>query len=331
VSKFRRRHSTAAALSVALAVAGLFTGTAAAQDKFLSRPVRIVCPFPPGGGADSVARLLAERLAERLSQAVVVDNRAGASGAIGMSIVAGAAPDGHTLLLGSSSNLAASPALNGIPYKAVIKDFTPLSLVSSVSYILVIHPSLPAKTTAEFIRAAKAQPGRLNYGTSGTGSASHLAMELFKHMAGVNVVHIPYKGSAPSVIALIGGEVQAGFNNLVPALPHVKSGRLRALGLSGSSRWSLLPEVPTIAESGLPGYEAVQWYGMLLPAGARPSITDRLSREIAAVLQQPDLRERMTQEGVEVIGSDPARFARHIESEIAKWSRVVKAANLRPE
>jgi tripartite-type tricarboxylate transporter receptor subunit TctC len=316
-----------------LACAAMVDAAAAASsaEHYPSRPIRIVSPFPPGGGADTVARVMADKLAERFAQGVVVDNRPGASGTIGANIVASAAPDGHTLLVASSSNLAANPALQGLTAKQVLKDFTPVSLISSVAYVLVIHPSVPAKNVAEFLRVAKSQPGKLNYATSGTGSASHLAMELFKHMGDVNLVHVPYKGSSPAAIALIGGQVQAGFNNLVPAQPHIKSGRLRALGLSSSSRWSGMPDVPTIAEAGLAGYEAVQWYGMLMPAHAPPALVDRLYREVSGILQQPEVRERMSHESTEVIGSTPAGLTRQIETEIAKWTKVVKAAGIRVE
>ena len=210
-----------------------------------------------------------------------------------------------------------------------LHDFSLLSMIANAGHVLVVHPAVPAKSVAELIRLAKAQPGRINYASSGTGSASHLAMELFKIMAGVDMVHIPYKGSSPAVIDLIGGQVQAGFNNLIPALPHIRSGKLRALGVSGAARWAGLPDVPAIADSGLPGYEALQWYGMLMPAGAPRVIISRLQQEIAAILQLPDVRERVAREGGVIIGSTPEQFAGHIEREIAKWTRVVTAANIR--
>ncbi len=302
---------------------------ARAADGYPSKPIRIVCPFPPGGGLDFVSRTLGEKLAERSGQPVVVDNRPGASGSIGASIVAKAAPDGYTVLLASSSTMAVNPALQRLSYKTIIGNFAPVSLVSRVPYVLVVHPSVPAKSVAELIRLARSQSGRINYASSGTGSASHLAMELFKNMAGVDLTHIPYKGSAPAAIDLVGGQVQAGFNNLIPALPHVRSGKLRALGMSGPARSAAMPDVPTIAESGLPGYEALQWYGVLLPARAPGAIISRLHQEIGAILQLPDVRERLTHEGGDVIGSTPEQFAGHIESEIAKWTKVVNAADIR--
>ena len=324
--------------AVNIFLAGMIAGSASAAagpvcaaDNYPSKPIRIVCPFPPGGGADSVARILGDKLSERSGKPVIIDNRSGASGAIGAGIVAKAAPDGYTVLLGSSSVLAASPALQGQSYQAIAGDFSPVSLVGRISYVLVIHPSVPSKSVAEFMRYASSQPGRINYASSGIGTASHLAMELFKNMARVDLTHVPFKGSSPAVIGLIGGQVQAGFNNMVPALPHIKSGRLRALGVSGPARWAGMPELPTIAASGLPGYEAVQWYGVLLPVGAPRAIVNHLHREIGAILQQSDVREHLMSEGGDVVGSTPKEFADYMEHEIEKWTRVVKAANIRAD
>ena len=306
-------------------------GPVGAADSYPSKPIRIVCPFPPGGGADSVARILGDKLSERSGKPVIVDNRSGASGAIGTGIVAKAAPDGYTVLLGSSSILAASPALHGQTYQAIASELSPVLLISRISYVLVIHPSIPSKSVAEFIRHASAQPGRINYASSGIGTASHLAMELFKNMARVDLTHVPFKGSSPAVIALIGGQVQAGFNNMVPALPHIKSGRLRALGVSGPERWAGLPELPTIAASGLPGYEAVQWYGVLLPVGTPRAIVNHLHQELSAILKLADVREHLMSEGGDVVGSTPKEFAVYMEREIEKWTKVVKTANIRAD
>lgn len=304
------------------------TGPVRAAGRYPSKPIRIVCPFPPGGGLDFVARTVGGKLSERSGNPVIIDNRPGASGAIGADIVAKAAPDGYTVLLASSSTLATNPALHGQSYQAIARDFSPVSLLSRISYVLVVHPSVSSKSIAELIRYLKSQPGRINYASSGTGSASHLAMELFKSMAGVDLVHVPYKGSSLAVISLVGGQVQAGFNNLVPALPHVRSGRLRALGVSGSVRSAVMPDVPTITDSGLPGYEAVQWYGVLLPVGTPRAIVTQLHQELSAILKLPDVRERLESEGGDIIGSTPQEFARNIENEIEKWTKVVKAANI---
>ena len=307
------------------------TGPVLAADNYPSKPIRIVCPFPPGGGADSVARILADKFAERSGKPVIVDNRPGAGGTIGAGIAAKAAPDGYTVLLGSSSTLATGPALQRKSYQVIARDFSLVSLVSKISYVLVVHPSVPAKSVAEFIRYAGPQAGRINYASSGVGTASHLAMELFKNMARTDLVHVPFKGSSPAVISLIGGQVQAGFNNLVPALPHIKSGRLRALGVSGPARWAGMPDVPTIAESGLEGYEAVQWYGVVLPAGAPHAIVSHLHREVGAILKLPDAREHLMSEGGELVGSTPKEFAVYMEQEIEKWTKVVNAANIRAD
>lgn len=307
------------------------TGPARAADTYPGKPIRIVCPFPPGGGADSVARLLGQKLSDRSGRAVVIDNRAGASGAIGAAIVAKATPDGHTILLGSASILAAGPALQGRSYSAIAAELSPVSMVGTIAYVLAAHPSIPAKSVAEFIRYAGSQRGRVTYTSSGVGSASHLAMELFRSMARIDLTHVPFKGSSPAAIALIAGEVQAGFNNMVPALPHVKSGRLRALGVSGPERWAGLPDVPAISASGLPGYEALQWYGVMLPAGTPGAIVGRLHDEIGAILQLPEVRGQLTSEGGEVVAGTTREFAAFMEREIDKWTKVVKAAGIRAE
>jgi tripartite-type tricarboxylate transporter receptor subunit TctC len=234
-------------------------------------------------------------------------------------------------LLGSASILAASPALQGKTYRAIVAELSPVSLFGRIAYVLAAHPSIPPRSVAELLKHASAQPGRLNYSSSGVGSASHLAMELFKSMARIDLTHVPFKGSAPAAIALIGGEVQVGFNNMVPALPHVKSGRLRALGVSGSTRWSGLPDVPTISASGVPGYEALQWYGVLLPAGTPGAIVHRLNEAIQTILQLPEVTEQLASEGGEVVGGTPKEFASYMEREIAKWTKVVKAAGIKAE
>jgi tripartite-type tricarboxylate transporter receptor subunit TctC len=290
--------------------------------------IRLVDGFPPGGGSDLVSRTLAEKLAERFGQPVVVENRAGAGGSIGAEFVAKAAPDGYTVLLCTASSMGVNPALRKLPYDPV-QDLMPVSLVSRVSYLLVVHPSLPAKSVRDLIRMAKERPGMITYSSSGTGSASHLAMELLKSMAGVNLTHVSYKGSAQAAIDLVGGHVQAGFNNMVTSMPQVKAGKLRALGVSGLTRSSAMPDVPTIAEAALPGYEALQWYGVLLPARTPKPILDRLHQEVVAALQLPDVRTRLTREGGDIVASTPDEFGAYIKSEIAKWTKVVKAADIR--
>ena len=255
----------------------------AAVPAYPSKPLRLVTGSAPGGGSDFVARALAEKLSERLAQTVLVDNRPGAGGSIGADVVAKANPDGYTLLLNTGSAIAVNPALQPQPYD-VKRDFAPVMLVSRAPFVLAVHPSLAAKSVTELVALLKAQPKKYSYASSGMGAMSHLAMELFKNNAGVNVVHVPYRGSAPAAVDLIAGQVQLAMNNIVPTLPHVRSGRVRALAVSGPLRSPVLPEVPTVAASGLPGYEALQWYGVLLPVKVPTPIAALLHREITAVL-----------------------------------------------
>jgi len=302
----------------------------AAQPAYPSKAIRVVTGSSPGGGSDTVARTLSERLSERFRQPVLVDNRAGAAGAIGADIVAKAPADGYTLFAGQSSSLVVLPALQKLQYDT-LHDFAPIMQVSTVPFILVVNPQVPARSVAELIQLAKAKPGQLRYATSGIGSAAHLAMEHFKHMAGVDLIHVPYRGSPQAAFDLIGGQVQAAFSNLIPTFPHVKSGRLRALGVSGLRRLAALPDVPTVAESGVPGYEAMQWYGMLAPANVPQPTVARLHRELAAVIELPAVRARLMEEGGDVIGSTPEQFGRILASELAKWTKLVKSAGIRAE
>ncbi len=312
------------------AVTLLLVAGVPAQAAYPTKPLRFVTGSAPGGGSDFVARALGEKIGERLGQTVIVDNRPGAGGAIGADVVAKSNPDGYTLLINTGSAIAVNPALQKLPYD-VKRDFTPVMLVSRAPFVLAVNPTLPAKTSAELIRLVKANPRKYSYASSGMGAMSHLAMELYKNMAGVEVVHVPYRGSAPAAVDLIAGQVQLAMNNIVPTLPHVKSGRLRALAVSGPLRSPVLPEVPTVAESGLPGYEAVQWYGVLLPAKVPRDIAALLHREITAVLQIPIVRTRLTEEGGDVVGGSPEQFAAYIALETDKWAKVVKAAGVKAE
>ena len=313
-----------------LCLPGAPIGHAAERAVFPEKPVRMILPYAPGGNGDIVARIVAQRLGPVLGQPVLVDNRAGAGGTIGADIVAKAPPDGYTWLVATSSSMVVNPAMQKLPYD-VERDLAPVTQISTVPFILAVHPAVQAKTVGELIQLAKSRPGKLSYATSGIGAMSHLAMEQFKYMAGVNLVHVPYRGSAPAAYDLIAGQVQAAFNNLIPTLPHVKTGRLRALGVSGLTRASALPEVPTVAESGLPGYEAMQWYGVLLPAAVPKSMVTFLHKEIVAVLQNPAVRARLMDEGGEVIGGTPQQYATVIHNELAKWTKLVKAAGIRAE
>jgi len=295
-----------------------------------TKSIRLVTGSAPAGGSDFVARTLAEKLQERFGQPVIVENRAGGGGTIGAHIVVKAPPDGYTMLINTGSAIAVSPALQPLPYN-VQRDLAPVILVSRAPFALVVNPSVPANSVAELIQLAKSRTGSLSYASSGIGSMAHLAMELFKNRAGVDIVHVPYKGSAPAAADLISGQVQVAFNSMIPTLPHVKSGRLRALAVSGPVRSGVLPDVPTVAERGLPGYEAVQWYGVLLPARAPKTIVGLLHREFAGILKNPAVRTRLENEGGDVVAGTPEEFAAYIRIETAKWAKVVKDANVQAE
>lgn len=323
------------ALGVVLAVAcaadcacGVRVGLA---QTYPARPVRLVVPFAPGGGSDLVGRLLAQRLGAALGQQFVVDNRAGAGGRIGTELVAKAPPDGYTLLLATSSVMVTAPALyRKLPFD-MPKDFAPISLVAYTSYALVAHPSVPARSVRELIALARARPGRLTFASSGTGGPSHLAGELFSSMAGIRMIHVPYKGSSPGTLSVIAGETDLMFGNVLPALPAIKSGRLRPLGITSLKRSSLLPDVPTIAESGLPGFSVEQIYGLLAPGATPREIVARLNEETAKALQAPDLRNQLLTDGSEVAISTPEELGRTITAEIGKWRQVIEHAGIKAE
>jgi tripartite-type tricarboxylate transporter receptor subunit TctC len=311
-------------LSAAMLVA------ASAHAQYPSRPVRMVVPSSPGGGTDIIARIVAPRLTERLGQQIVVENRPGAGTMIGGEVVAKAPPDGYTLLMGVST-LATNPVIyKKVPYNATT-DFAPITLVLSAPNILVVHPSLPVKTVKELIWFAQARPGELNFGSAGLGTNPHLSMELFLSMAGLKMVHVPYKGSAPAMIDLLSGQVVTMAATMLTGMPHVRSGRLRALGLTGLTRNAAAPGVPTIAEAGVPGYEAVQWYGLLSPVQTPKDVVARLNREMTAILQLSEVRERFAADGGDAVPTTPEEFGRYIRSETEKWARVAKAAGIRPE
>ena len=297
---------------------------------FPNKSLRLVTGSAPAGGSDFVARTLAEKLQERFGQPVIVENRAGGGGTIGAHIVVKAPPDGYTMLINTGSAIAVSPALQPLPYD-VQRDLTPVLLVSRAPFALVVNPSVPVNSVADLIQLAKSRPGALSYASSGIGSMAHLAMELFKSVARVDMVHVPYKGSAPAAADLVGGQVQVAFNSMIPTLPHLRSGRLRALGVSGPVRSQVLPDVPTVAERGLPGYEAVQWYGVLLPARTSKAIISLLHREFAGILKNPAVRTRLENEGGDVVASTPEQFAAYIRVETAKWAKVVKEAKVKAE
>jgi tripartite-type tricarboxylate transporter receptor subunit TctC len=305
----------------------VFAAGGACAQAYPSKPVRLVLPFPPGGGTDVVGRLLAQKL----GPPVIVDNRAGAGGRIGTELVARSAPDGYTLMLGTSSVMGTGPALyQKLPFN-MPKDFAPISLVAYTAYVLAVHPSVPATSVKGLIALAKSRPGRLTFASSGAGGAAHLSGELFSSMAGVKMIHVAYKGSSPGTLSVISGETDLMFSNALPVLPQVKSGRLRALGVTTPQRTVLLPAVPTIAESGLPGFEVQQLYGVLAPAGTPREIVRRLNEEIAKVMLTDDSRSRLLADGSEVRVSTPEELEKAITAEIAKWAQVIRQAGIKEE
>ena len=320
------RRTLLAALAASLAVAAAVPPAALAQTAFPTRPIRIVVPFPPGGTTDLLARAAAQKMAEAWKEQAVVDNRPGAGGNIGAELVAKAPPDGYTMLMGTVGTHSINASLYAkMPYDHV-RDFAPVILVAAVPNVLVVHPSVPVNSVAELIAYAKANPGRLNFASSGSGTSIHLAGELFKVMAGVTMTHVPYKGSAPAIADLVGGQVQLMFDNLPSALPQIKAGRLRALGVTSAQRAPALPDVPTIAESGLPGYEASSWFGLLAPAGTPKDVVAKVNGEVARWLASPEAKEKLLSQGANAAGGTPEDFARHIAAETAKWQQVVKAS-----
>jgi tripartite-type tricarboxylate transporter receptor subunit TctC len=313
-----------------IATALLAAGVAQAQQNYPVRPIRLVVPSSPGGGTDITARIIAPKLGEYLGQQVVVENRPGAGTMIGGEVVARAPPDGYTLLMGIST-LAINPAMyRKVPYDA-LKDFAPISQVVALPNVLVTHPSLPVKTVRELIAFAKSRPGQINFASAGVGTNPHLSMELFLSMTGVKMIHVPYKGSGQGVIDLIAGHVTVMTPSILTALGYVKDRRLRALGVTSAKRAGGAPDIPTIAEAGVPGYEAVQWFGVLAPAGTPRDIVSRLHKEIVRTVQTPDIRQKLVNDGADPVGSLPEEFAAFIRSETAKWAEVAKAIGLKPE
>jgi len=295
-----------------------------------SRPVRIIVPSAPGGGTDILARVLADYLGKSLGGQFVVENRPGAGQMIGIEAVARAAPDGYTLLM-AASTLAINPVMyKNIKYDA-LRDFEPITQVAALPNVLIVHPAFPAKSLDEFIALAKQKPGSLTFASAGVGTSPQMAMELLKSMAGIDLQHIPFRGTTPGVTEVLGGRVTAMFANLLTAKPLVESGQLRALAVSGLRRAESMPEIPTVAEGGVADYDALQWYGLLAPAGTPASIVGRLQAEVSQALKTPEVKERLAADGAEPVGSTAAEFTELIRNEVAKWARVARAANIRPE
>ena len=296
-----------------------------------SKPIRFVVPYPAGGPLDTVARLLGQKVSESTKQPVIVDNKPGAGGNIGADAVAKAPADGYTILMGAVATHAINPTLYAsMPYDA-IKDFTPVTQIASTPNVLVVNPSVPASNVREFIAYAKANPGKLNFGSGSTGSAGHLAGELFKTMAGIDMTHVPYKGAAPAMNDLIGGQIQLMFDNLASSLAQVRAGKVKALAVTTAKRSALAPELPTIAESGLPGFDINTWFGIFVPAGTPREVVERLHAEFTKALAAPDIREKMLNLGAEPVGSTPEEFAAYIRSEADKYARVIKASGARAD
>ena len=314
-------------LAIGIAALGLVAPVHAQKAEYPARPVRVVVGFPAGGPSDILARLVAQNLAQSTGQQFIVDNRGGASGMIGAELVAKAPADGYTLLV-----VPATHAVNPSLYKKIafdtVRDFTPVSLVAEGPFILVVHPSLPVKTAQDLVALARKRPGELNYASAGVGGLPHLAGELFKSMTGVKMNHIPYKGAAPATVDLVAGHVTIMFNNMLSAIPHVKGGRLRAVGVTTLKRSSAVPDMPTIAESGVKGYEVSGWYGVLGPAGLPADVLAKLNAEVNRGMRQPDVVKRLAAEGVDAAGSTPDEFGARIRQEMAKWGGVVKAAGV---
>ena len=315
---------------LAIAMILLSTSPAFAQGTYPTKPIRIISIFAPGGGNDVICRLVAQQLTERLKQQVIVENRVCANGIVGSEAAARSAPDGYTFTLIPSGHTVNASMYKKLPFDS-IRDFTPITLVGSGPLVLAVHPSLPAKNVKELIALAKARPGQLTYVSSGVGASGHLAGALFDSMTGTQMVHVPYKGMSLAVSDLMGGQVSMTFGTSLSVIPHVRTGRLRALATTGAQRSPALPDLPTIAESGLPGYEASLWYGFVGPARMPPEIVQRLNTEIAAILAQPDTREKLASQGVDARSTTPDEFARILTADVARWAKVVQKLGLQAE
>jgi len=314
-----------AAFLFALAMSGL-----AAAQSWPSRPVRMIVPFPAGGPTDVLTRALAEKLSAALGQAVVVDNKPGAGGTIGSDFVAKSAPDGYTLLMATGSTHSVGPYLSKVPYDPQ-KDFTPIIYVGKATNILLVSPTLGVSNVRELIELAKKNPGKLNYSTSGIGSVAHLTSEMFASMAGIKIVHVPYKGTQLSIPDLMSGQIAMLFDNVLTAKPHVEGGKLKGIAISSRERSSLVPGIPTVSESGLPGFDSWNWFGVFGPAGTPPAVVERVNAELNRLVGDAAIKERFAQLGFETTGGTPADFAAVVQSEARKWSQVIREANVKPE
>ena len=318
------------ALGLLAGLAGALPASAAGEAAgYPAKPVKVVVPFAPGGGADVVARMVFARVSAKLGQSFVIENRGGAGGIVGTDAVAKAAPDGYTLLLGQTGPNALNPSLFAkIPYDP-IADFAPVVQLTAYPYVIVVHPSVPANTFAELLALAKAKPGELSFGTAGTGSSAQLAAELFMRTTGTRMTHVPYKGAGPALADTVAGVLTMTFGDMASSTPLITSGRLRGLAVTGQRRTVLLPNVPTVSESGFPWFEALAWHGVYAPAGTPQEIVDKLNKEIVAVLSEPEVRERLLKDGIEPVGASPAAFGAYTREEIRKWGAIVREAKIR--
>lgn len=317
---------TSAVIGCSLASAAYAQGATG----YPTKPVRFIAPFPPGGSTDLLARLVAQKLTEAWGQQVVVENRGGAAGTIGVEAAARSAPDGYTIVMGHVGTFGVNPTLYPKLSYDAIRDFAPITVLATVPNGMAVHPSLPVKTARDFIALARSRPGELLYASGGSGSASHLAGEYFKLLTRINMVHVPYKGTAPAMISMISGETTMTITGMVALGPHVKSNRLKLLGVATMKRLAIAPEVPTIHESGVPGYDANQWYGVLTQAAVPRDIVSKLHADIVKVMMRPDVKERLAADGAEAVANTPEQFAAHIKAEIARWAPVVKASGAKP-
>lgn len=325
-----RRHAMAAMLCAAACLIGLAAPITARAQDFPAKPIRLVLPFPPGGVTDLLARALSEKLAQRLGQPVIVDNRPGAGTTLASDIVARAPADGYTLLMPASSIGTAPLLYDKVNYDPV-KSFAPITQVASVVHVLEVNSKLPVKTVAELIEYARRNPGKLNYGSTGSGTSTHLEMELFKSMANVFVLHIPYKGSGPALVDLVAGQLDVMFDAWGSSGPFVRSNKLRALAVTTARRSTAVPDLPTVAESGLPGYEAMPWLGLMAPAGTPAPVVNRIHREVAEILKEPEIQEKFKGWGLDIIGNSPMEFATFLRKDIAQWDKVIQSAKIKAD
>ncbi|MGE0799831.1 MAG: Bug family tripartite tricarboxylate transporter substrate binding protein [Lautropia sp.] len=316
-------------VAAGLAALALLCGAGVRAESYPDKAVRFIVPFPPGGGADIVARLLARKLAERWGQQVVVDNRAGAGGVIGTDLAAAATPDGYTMLLGTLGTLSVNPHLYGEMKVDPARDFAPVTQLVNVQFALLANPAFPPNTVGELIALARAKPGTINYSSSGSGGGPHLAAELFNSLAGVSTVHVPYKGSGPGMQDLLAGQVSMTFDSLVQALPQVRAGKLKALAVLGTERARLLPSIPTMAEAGVPGYSFTNWFGLVVPKATPPALVARLHADVVAVMRHPEVREQFAEMGADVVGNSPQAFGEVIANDSQKWARLIRQAGIR--